>query len=355
MRSLLRAILAAPKRLYFDPITSKEFDLAYISPKVIVCSGPVNDFFRSIYRYKLEDLLVILSCNHGDNWHIWNFIREEPGYIEEDVQGKVSYYPFRDRQSPSVDLLILSIQEISEYIERNPSGVAVLHCKAGKGRSGTICCAYLMYSEFINGREMSSQEAIKVFTERRMRKFSGNAVSILSQVRYLNYWHIFLKSLPERRNALIGRFQINYQKSTITSIKFYGLNSTLGKKSKRKFSLLCYDMFDEQHRKQDIYTIYAAYLEASSRSGGYSESIPRKHISLESIKDMRFSIDEWPYAWFNIYFETFKKAEYTKGMKGINEKVAFSWDDLDGFKGSDIKGKKLFERVEICWHLHFES
>ena len=60
--------------------------------------------------------------------------------------------------------------------------VAVVHCKAGKGRSGTITCSYL-----ISECDWAASDALSRFTERRMRPKFGSGVSIPSQVRWISY------------------------------------------------------------------------------------------------------------------------------------------------------------------------
>ena len=60
--------------------------------------------------------------------------------------------------------------------------VAVVHCKAGKGRSGTVACSYLISQE-----GWKKAEALRRFTERRMRAGFGEGVSIPSQLRYVGY------------------------------------------------------------------------------------------------------------------------------------------------------------------------
>ena len=67
---------------------------------------------------------------------------------------------------------------------RKPGGrrVAVVHCKAGKGRSGTVACCYL-----ITECGWTPEQALARFTERRMRPRMGAGVSIPSQLRTVAY------------------------------------------------------------------------------------------------------------------------------------------------------------------------
>lgn len=66
--------------------------------------------------------------------------------------------------------------------ENKKHRVAVVHCKAGKGRSGTTACSYLISQE-----GWKKEDALERFTARRMRAGFGNGVSIPSQLRWVNY------------------------------------------------------------------------------------------------------------------------------------------------------------------------
>lgn len=65
--------------------------------------------------------------------------------------------------------------------KKNPR-VVVVHCKAGKGRSGSMACSYL-----ISECGWTPEQALARFTERRMRPKFGAGVSIPSQLRWIGY------------------------------------------------------------------------------------------------------------------------------------------------------------------------
>lgn len=60
--------------------------------------------------------------------------------------------------------------------------VIVVHCKAGKGRSGSMACSFL-----ISECGWKPEDALARFTERRMRPGFGKGVSIPSQLRWIGY------------------------------------------------------------------------------------------------------------------------------------------------------------------------
>ena len=66
--------------------------------------------------------------------------------------------------------------------KKKKNRVVVVHCKAGKGRSGTISCSYLISEE-----GWKPEDALARFTERRMRPRFGAGVSIPSQLRWITY------------------------------------------------------------------------------------------------------------------------------------------------------------------------
>ena len=71
----------------------------------------------------------------------------------------------------------------SETLEkRKKNRVVVVHCKAGKGRSGTVSCSYLIAEE-----GWDPEDALARFTQRRMRPQFGAGVSIPSQLRWVSY------------------------------------------------------------------------------------------------------------------------------------------------------------------------
>jgi len=115
------------------------------------------------------------------------------------VDDRIFHFPWPDHHPPPFALLPHVLASMRDWLWESagsgagrarrrrcgPDGaphVVVVHCKAGKGRSGTAACAYLIAEE-----GWARADALARFTARRMRPGWGPGVSIPSQLRWLAY------------------------------------------------------------------------------------------------------------------------------------------------------------------------
>ncbi|KEY66269.1 hypothetical protein S7711_02735 [Stachybotrys chartarum IBT 7711] len=214
MASILRQIVASPRTRHPEA----GLDLSYITEDIIATSGPSQTYPQRAYRNPLDQLVAFLDAKHGDNWAIWEFRAEGTGYPDDLVYGRIRHYPWPDHHPPPFRLIPMimasmrnwlhggdleggrvteagqptSTSETQPGVSKPTSGeakedsrkkrVVVVHCKAGKGRSGTISCSYL-----ISEQGWKAEDALARFTERRMRPNFGAGVSIPSQLRWVSY------------------------------------------------------------------------------------------------------------------------------------------------------------------------
>ncbi|KAM0562318.1 hypothetical protein ACHAPJ_002005 [Fusarium lateritium] len=208
MASLLRQIVAGPRARHPEA----GLDLCYVTDHIIATSGPSETYPQLAYRNPLDQLVKFLDSKHGEDWAIWEFRAEGTGYPDESVYGRVRHYPWPDHHPPPFRLVPMIMASMRNWLhggelgggrvtddgrpissskdaltqaqrdEKRASRVVVVHCKAGKGRSGTVSCSYLIAEE-----GWKPEDALARFTERRMRPKFGAGVSIPSQLRWISY------------------------------------------------------------------------------------------------------------------------------------------------------------------------
>ncbi|CAE6456640.1 unnamed protein product [Rhizoctonia solani] len=122
-----------------------DLDLAYITDHVIIMGFPA-DGLEALYRNRREDARRFLDERHKDNYWIFNFCPlKENSYPKEYFHGRVSRYPFPDHHAPPLAILPLAAREMREWLAGGEHRVVAT--TAGKGRSGTLACAYLLTLE----------------------------------------------------------------------------------------------------------------------------------------------------------------------------------------------------------------
>ncbi|KAF2017975.1 hypothetical protein BU24DRAFT_162685 [Aaosphaeria arxii CBS 175.79] len=197
MASLLRQIVAGPRARHPEA----GLDLCYVTDNIIATSGPSGTYPQRAYRNPLDSLVKWLDDKHGEDWAIWEFRAEGTGYPDSEVYNRVYHYPFPDHHPPPFALIPNIMASMRNWLHEKEGRVVVVHCKAGKGRSGTASCSYLIAEE-----GWSVHKALQRFTERRMRPNMGKGVSIPSQLRWISYverWAKHKKIYLERKVEIL--------------------------------------------------------------------------------------------------------------------------------------------------------
>lgn len=82
----------------------------------------------------------------------------ERSYDSSLFEGRASRYPFDDHNPPPLDMFLRFCQEASNWLKEDKENVVAIHCKAGKGRTGVMISALMLFlGSWPNATEVRGQ------------------------------------------------------------------------------------------------------------------------------------------------------------------------------------------------------
>jgi len=177
MNYMFRKVVSKEKRRYQK--NGFDLDLSYITQRIIAMGFP-SESVEGVYRNPFKEVFRFLEQEHKDHYKVYNLCSER-SYDISKFHNRVECFPFDDHNSPPLDLIFKFCISAKAWLDAHESNVAVVHCKAGKGRTGVMICALLLY----NKEWKTATEALNFYAAMRTHNLKG--VTIPSQIRYVQY------------------------------------------------------------------------------------------------------------------------------------------------------------------------
>ena len=265
-----------------------DLDLTYITKRIIAMGLPSTSI-EGIYRNNMEDVKRFFNTRHTNHYKVYNLC-EEKTYPKDSfyLQG---YYPFVDHEAPPLTLLIPFCEDAKKFLDEDEKNIVAIHCKAGKGRTGTfVCCLMLHMNIFDNSDECLAYYGM-------MRAGDGKGVTIPSQIRYVHYYEEIIKT---KINPIINQKKIIIRKIKMITIPGF---SRVGWTCSPTFMIengeRCYKYFD-YIKKRETFNLSMGDVEFHLGIRGYEVSgdvrITFFNVGMIGNKDKIFKF------WFNTNF-----------------------------------------------------
>ena len=141
-----RNITGENKKRFVDLENSFDIDLTYINQEIIAMGVPAQGFI-ALYRNPIGEVVRFFNLRHKDRYRIYNLCPEHP-YPADRFDNRVCAFDVQDHTPPTMDILMDFIVDAEQFMAEGDDRVLAVHCRGGKGRTGSVVCAWLLYSGF---------------------------------------------------------------------------------------------------------------------------------------------------------------------------------------------------------------
>ncbi|XP_010936365.2 phosphatidylinositol 3,4,5-trisphosphate 3-phosphatase and protein-tyrosine-phosphatase PTEN1 [Elaeis guineensis] len=266
-------------------VAGYDLDMSYITDRLLAMSFPAERM-RAMYRNPLWQVKTVLDMRHPGAYRVYNLCAEE-SYNPSHFHGHVEVFPFDDNHVPPLSMIKIFCESVYSWLSNDPQNIAVVHCMAGKGRTGLMVCAYLVYSG------MSADEALQLYANRRT--INNEGVSIPSQRRYVGYWSKLLTfpmvngppsvTLPRPTKRELRRIRL-YDTVNINSVFFVvaELQEVSGQLYRPSVEVArgCCRQIKHGHHRASSPRYYLSFVNSDSEEDNYERETPRYVVQMDT-------------------------------------------------------------------------
>jgi phosphatidylinositol-3,4,5-trisphosphate 3-phosphatase/dual-specificity protein phosphatase PTEN len=165
----------------------------------------------------MEEVQKFLNNRHPSHYKVYNLCEEKT--YPDNMFFKQGYFPFKDHEAPPLNLMMPFCEDAKKFLDEDKDNIIAVHCKAGKGRTGTLICCLLMYMNIFD----TTDECLQYYG--MMRVANGKGVTIPSQIRYVKYFEKILKDHMIHPIIFVKKKIIKIRMFTLP--KFHSINVPL--------------------------------------------------------------------------------------------------------------------------------
>ena len=282
--SIIKSLVSRTKaRFCYDGF---DLDLTYITIKIIAMGLP-STALEGIYRNNMDDVKKFFNVRHPNHHKVYNLCKEKN--YPKNTFYEQGYYPFPDHEAPPLNILMPFCEDAKKFLDKDDKNVVAIHCKAGKGRTGTFICCLLLYLRIFD----TADECMKYYG--LMRVGAEKGVTVPSQKRYIHYFELILKYKIPTPLVYKSVIIIEFKLFTVPSFSKFGSSCTptfIIENGEKIYK-------NSDHTKKKTYNSTAKIIEFPLNYSGFSVSgdvlVTFYHLTFFG-KDKMFKF------WFNTNF-----------------------------------------------------
>lgn len=217
--SCMRRVTGENKRRFINTEHDFDLDLVYITPWLIGMSVPASGCLTRFYRNPLPEVVRFFETFHAGSYFIANMCPELPYPSQYFATGCVKCFDIQDHTPPLFAETVSFLIEAREFLAKDEERIIAVHCRGGKGRTGSFCCALLLYKK----EAEDAEDALNYFSLMRTDtdqkgKAKTQGVETPSQKRYIDYVDRHLRDRqayspspidpPEPKRLLLSKLEV---------------------------------------------------------------------------------------------------------------------------------------------------
>ena len=186
MQKVFRHLVSQNKKRHQDG--DFDLDLTYLTDEIIAMGLPASGS-EAMYCNPIDEVVRFLETHHAERYKVLNLCNER-SYDISKFGASCASFPFDDHGAPPMPLVCAFCASAKSWLLGSLENVVVVHCKAGKGRTGVTACCLLLHL----GYQRDADAAIAFYNHRRTR--DGRGLTVPSQRRYVRYYARQLSARP---------------------------------------------------------------------------------------------------------------------------------------------------------------